>query len=77
MKKNKAEDYAGLTMTLNEIFMGAVDPRRRQEKKDSRMVQEDHSKVANLPDRALHHEFNQNKYVEHFRDDIYEISGDE
>ena len=63
-------------MTLEDIFFGRVDPRRRQEKKDSRMIQEDHSKIANLSDRPLHHEFNQNKYVEHFKDDIYEISGD-
>jgi hypothetical protein len=62
--------------SLHDSFFGVVDPRRRQEKKDSRMIQEDHTKVANLPDKPLHHEFNQNKYVEHFRDDVYEITDD-
>ncbi len=65
-----------LLVTLQDIFYGAVDPRRRQEKKDARMIREDHAKVANLPDKALHHEFNQHKYVEHLRNDIYEVSGD-
>lgn len=65
-----------LLVELQDIFFGKVDPRRRQELKDSRMIQEDHNAVANLPAKPLLHEFNQNKYVEHFRDDIYEISGD-
>lgn len=65
-----------IMISMEEAFYGVVDPRRRQERKDSRMIQEDRTKVANLSDQALHHEFNQNKYVEHFRQNKYEISGD-
>lgn len=63
-------------MQLQDIFFGVVDPRRRQEMKDSRMIQEDKGAVANLPQTPKNHEFNQNKYVERLRNDIYEVSGD-
>lgn len=72
MKRREPE----LHVSLHDIFFGAVDPRRRQELKDARMVHEDHSAVANLPQQAQHREFNQHKYVEHLRNDIYEVSGD-
>jgi hypothetical protein len=50
-------------------FYGNVDPRRKQELTDSRMVQEDHNAMANLSSRFIHREFNPDKFVEHL--DMY------
>ena len=49
-----------------EIRMGLpnVDPRRRQEQADARMVSEDHSAMANLSGRVINREFNAWKYPE-------------
>lgn len=44
------------------IFYDHIDPRRRQEKSDSRMIQEDHRQVANLPREFIHQEYNQMKF---------------
>lgn len=52
-------------LMLSRSFYDQVDPRRRQELKDSRMVQEDHSAVANLPTRFIHQEFNSDRFMEH------------
>lgn len=72
----KKEPINTMEITMRDIFFTQIDPARRQEKKDSRMIQEDHSKVANLSQTPLHHEFNQNKYVERFRQNVYEVTGD-
>jgi len=45
-------------------FYHNVDPRRKQELADSRMIQEDHSAIANLSGTPRYHEFNADKYVE-------------
>jgi len=74
--KKRLSRKPNLTVELEGVFFGEVDPRRRQEYKDSRMVQEDHDEVANLSPKFIHREFNQQKYVEHFKDNIFEISGD-
>lgn len=71
MKRKELDSvYADMSM----IFYGAVDPRRRQEYKDSRMVKADKRAVANLPAEAIHQEFDQNTYVEHFRDNMFEVT---
>ena len=43
-----------------------VDPRRRPEIADSRLIQEDQNAMANLPERALHHEFRPGKYMPNY-----------
>ena len=43
-------------------FYDHIDPRRRQEMQDSRMIQEDHKAVANLSPRFIHQEYNQMKF---------------
>lgn len=43
-----------------------IDPRRRQEVADSRLVSEDHSAMANLPQRPVYHEYNQQRFTPHF-----------
>ncbi len=46
-------------------FYTNVDPRRKQELADARMIHEDHKAMANLKNEPIYHEFNQDKYVEH------------
>ena len=40
----------------SDLYAG-IDPRRRREVADSGMVQEDHTKIANLPSRPIHTEY--------------------
>lgn len=65
MKKNKVVD---VYMSMFNSFREQVDPRRRQELKDSRMISEDKNSIANLPREFKLHEFNQNRFVEHLDD---------
>ena len=41
-----------------------VDPRRKQELMDARMIQEDHTAMANCSPRVINREFNANKFPE-------------
>lgn len=56
-----------LHVMLSTTFFENVDPRRRQERSDSRMVQEDHSKTANLSDKAVYHTFDPWRKVERLK----------
>ena len=47
---------------LSFIFYHNVDPRRRQELLDSRMVQEDHNAMANLSGKFINQEYDANRY---------------
>lgn len=42
---------------MNHIFYSTIDPRRRKEVSDSRMIQEDHTAMANLPKEGFQKEF--------------------
>jgi hypothetical protein len=46
------------------LFLHNVDPRRRQELADARMAREDHTQVANLPQKPIYHQFDQDRFVE-------------
>ncbi len=70
----KRKELDNVYADMSAMFYGAVDPRRRQEYKDSRMVRADKKAIANLSPDFIHEEFNQNTFVEHFRDDIFEIT---
>ena len=48
-----------------DIFYDNVDPRRKQERKDARMISEDHSAMANLSNTAIHREFKHDNFQEH------------
>ena len=72
----KRKELDSIYVGMSNAFFGAVDPRRRQEKKDSRMIREDRNAVANLPRQAQHHEFNQDTFVEHLANDQFEIDMD-
>ena len=49
---------------MTEIFFTNVDPRRKQELADSRMIQEDHTAMANLSRRFINDQFDSGKYPE-------------
>ena len=53
-----------IDVKLAEIFYDNVDPRRRQERADARMISEDHKAMANLSQRVINKEFNAWKYPE-------------
>ncbi len=42
---------------INGSFYEGVDPRRRQELADGGLIREDQRAMANLPTRAIHHEY--------------------
>lgn len=49
---------------MRSFFYNNVDPRRKQELSDSRLVQEDHLAVANLSEIMQHHTFDANEFPE-------------
>lgn len=51
-----------LQYALEDTFYMNVDPRRRQEVRDSKMLSEDHRAMANLPTYGIHAEYNQNYF---------------
>ena len=53
-----------LDLLLRGTFFENVDPRRKQERVDSRMIAENHTKIANLSETPIHREFNAWKYPE-------------
>jgi hypothetical protein len=48
-------------------YLSKVDPRRRQEKADARMIQEDHTKIANCSEKVVYHTFDAWKYPERLK----------
>jgi hypothetical protein len=47
---------------MQDSFWDHIDPRRRQELKDSRMIQEDPRRMANLPTKPIHKEYNKDAF---------------
>lgn len=47
---------------MHDAFYQQVDPRRRQEIYESRLVRENENDMANLPRQAIHHEYDQDKF---------------
>ena len=59
---------------MASIFYSTVDKRRRQEVADSKMINEDHTAMSNLPKQGFQRQFDTEKYVRSpWRDD--EIRG--
>jgi len=50
---------------MAEIFYDNVDPKRKQERMDARLISEDHNAMANLSNKAIHREFKHDNFVEH------------
>lgn len=49
---------------MADAFYKEVDPRRKQERADARMISEDHRAMANLSERPIYREFNAWKHPE-------------
>lgn len=54
-------------LEIEKTFRANVDPRRQQERKDARMVNEDHTAMANLSNMPVYHEFDAWKDVERLK----------
>ena len=73
MKRKELDQvYVG----LQNSFFGKVDPRKRQEIKDSRMIFEDPTAIGNAPEGVIYHEFNARKYQEHLTENGYLVEDD-
>jgi len=58
---------ASLPVSLSDYaFSQPIDPRRRPEIYDSRMIYEDHNAMANLPTQPINRQFNPGKYTPHY-----------
>jgi hypothetical protein len=53
-----------LDIMMRSSFYDNVDPRRKQELADSRMIQENKNAVSNLSETFLNHTFDANEYPE-------------
>lgn len=60
--QNREMEEEGLM--ASNFFYNNVDPRRKQELSDARMVQEDHNAMSNLSAQPVYHTFNANEHVE-------------
>lgn len=52
-------------MSMSDAFYEEVDPRRKQERHDARMISEDQNAMSNLSERAIYRTFHPGKHVEH------------
>jgi len=64
-----------IMIAMGDIFYSTINPRRRYEVADSRMIQEDHKAMANLPQEGFQREFKSNamcraKKKSYFNDEI-------
>lgn len=60
----KGKSMDEILVSMRESFYNNVDPRRKQEWADSRMINEDHYKMANCPEKPINRQFNAWKYPE-------------
>ncbi len=51
-------------LIIRDSFYNNVDPRRKQELADARMIQEDDRAMANLSETPVYHTFDAGKYPE-------------
>ncbi len=60
-------DVDSMSVSFSDhAFRQPVDPRRRPEMADSRMIREDHTKMSNLSERAIHKQWNPGKEMPHY-----------
>lgn len=50
----------------DHAFQQPVDPRRRPEMYDSRLIQEDRRAMSNLPTEPINKQFNPGKFMPHY-----------
>lgn len=51
-----------IELMMRNSFYGKVDPRRRQEIADARLIQEDPKAMANLPEQGYQMQYNQDRF---------------
>jgi len=67
LKRPREADVNNQYMSLSDHgFIQPVDPRRRPEMADSRMIEEDHNEIANLPRQFIHRQWTPGKYSPHY-----------
>lgn len=54
-----------IKINMIDSFWENVDPRRKQEYKDARMISEDHTAISNLSERPIYKTFDANRFQEH------------
>ena len=59
-------------MAFGDFFCEKVEPRRRQEERDSKMIGTGSGSIANLPKEPIHKEFNIGFQVERFKNESHE-----
>ena len=57
---------------MEDIFRETVEPRRRQEQRDSKRVRTDYTAIANLSQEPMYKEFPVGFQVERFRNECNE-----
>jgi hypothetical protein len=50
----------------DHAFRQPIDPRRKPEMADSRMIKEDHTKMSNLPEKAINKQWTPGKHMPHY-----------
>ena len=69
-----AERAFARTREIGGEYYHGLDPRRRNERADAGLIQEDHTQIANLPSQARHHEFPEPEYYgNHYIADLKDI----
>jgi hypothetical protein len=67
LKKPRVADVDSVNASLSDrAFRQAIDPRRRPEISDSQLVKEDHTKMSNLSERAIHKQWTPGRYSPHY-----------
>ena len=59
-------------MLMEDFFREQVEPRRRQEERDSKMVHCDHTAIANLKQEPIYRTFKSGFQVERFKNEANE-----
>lgn len=56
-KKDRMHEREGMKSRLGESFYDSYDERRALERRDSEMISEDHSAIANMPQNVIMREY--------------------
>ncbi len=67
LRRAKIASEGTQAVSLSDFaYRQPIDPRRRPEVNDSRLIQEDQRAVANLPEREINRQFTPGKYMPYY-----------
>lgn len=67
LKRPRVASVGTMNVSLSDYaFMQEIDPRRRPEIADARMIQEDHNAMANLSMREINRQWTPGKFQPHY-----------